>query len=103
MTQMTEAKSEEEVKHITKQLLNKTEKIKSIFTSSSQTKKKSQFLHIYNFTQFLKFNLFHSRGRKFKKLFTQEIQMVYSQKNHMGCSKQFSNVFLKEEIKFRII
>ena len=47
---MTEAKSEEEVKHITKQLLNKTEKIKSIFTSSSQTKKKSQFLRIYDFT-----------------------------------------------------
>ena len=52
MTQMTEAKSQEAVKHITKQLLSKTEKIKSSFTSSSRTKKKHQFLHIYDFTQF---------------------------------------------------
>ena len=51
MTQMTEAKLEEEVKHITKQLFNKTEKIKLIFTSSSRTKKKNQFLCIYDFTQ----------------------------------------------------
>ena len=97
MAQMTEAKSEEEVNHITKQLLNKTEKIKSIFTSSSWTKKKNQFLHIYDFTQFLKFNLFHSRGRKFKKLFTQEIQMVCSQKNHMGCSINFPVAFLRRK------
>ena len=52
MTQMTEAKSEEEVKHITKQLLNKTEKINQFVQAAVRPKRKVNFyafMTLHNF------------------------------------------------------
>ena len=88
MTQMTEAKLEEEVKHITKQLLNKTEEIKSI----------SSHLRLYTIfeIQLVPQHLRISVGLRPK------VQEVIGRRKSDGLFKQFSNGFLKEEIKFRI-
>ena len=103
MTQITEAKSEEEVKHITKQLLNKTGKIKSIFTSSSQTKKNTSIsTHLRLYTIFEIQLVPQQRPKVQEDIHTRNSDGLFTKESH-GLFNQFSDGFLEEEIKYRII
>ena len=90
MTQMTEAKLEEEVKHIMKQLLNKTEKIKSIS------------MHLRLYTIFEIQLVPQQRPKVQEVICTRNSHGLFTKESH-GLFNQFSDGFLEEEIKFRII
>ena len=83
MTQITEAKSEEEVKHITKQLLNKIEKIKSIST----------LLRLYTIFE----NQLVPQHSRISVGLRPKVQEVISRGKSDGLFKQFEMVFSRRK------
>ena len=99
---MTEAKSEEEVKNITKQLLNKTENQINFYKQQSDQKEKSIYMHLRLYSIF-EIQLVPQQRLKVQEVIrTRNSDGLFTKESH-GLFNQFSDVFLKEEIKFRII